>query len=110
LISADVNEPRPERRIPGTVIYASPGERLFVHVCNGDDEPHSFHVHGLIYGIDSDGSWPFGVHDAKGRRSDAICPGQTWCYVFNVTEDTIGAWPFHGLHHRRRRLRPCDCS
>jgi plastocyanin len=98
LISADVNEPRPERRIPGTLIYASPGERLFVHVCNGDDEPHSFHVHGLIYGIDSDGSWPFGVHDADGRRSDAICPGQTWCYVFDVTEDTIGAWPFHDHH------------
>lgn len=98
LIAADINEPRPERRIPGTVIYASPGERLFIHVCNGDDEPHSFHVHGLIYGIDSDGSWPFGVHDANGRRSDAICPGQTWCYVFDVTEDTIGAWPFHDHH------------
>lgn len=95
LISADINEPRPERRIPGTVIYTSPGERLFIHVCNGDDEPHSLHVHGLIYGIDSDGSWPFGVHDANGRRSDAICPGQTWCYVFDVNEDMIGAWPFH---------------
>ncbi|MGH8584458.1 MAG: galactose oxidase-like domain-containing protein [Gammaproteobacteria bacterium] len=98
LVSADINEPRAERRIPGTVIYAEPGERLFVHVCNADDEAHSLHVHGLIYGIDSDGSWPFGVHDGDGRRSDAICPGQTWCYVFDVTEEAIGAWPFHDHH------------
>jgi len=98
LVAADVNEPKAERRIPGTVIYASPGERLFVHVCNGDDQPHSLHVHGLVYGIDSDGSWPFGVQDTGGRRSDAICPGQTWCYVFDVTEETIGAWPFHDHH------------
>ncbi len=98
LVPADINEPRAERRIPGTVLYAAPGERLFIHVCNGDDQPHSFHVHGLIYGIDSDGSWPFGVQDAQGRRSDAICPGQSWCYVFDVTEETIGAWPFHDHH------------
>jgi plastocyanin len=98
LISADINEPRAERRIPGTVIYAEPGERLFIHVCNGDDHPHSLHVHGLIYGIDSDGSWPFGVVDHHKRRSDAICPGQTWCYIFDVTEETIGAWPFHDHH------------
>ncbi len=98
IIKADINEPRAERRIPGAVLYASPGERLFIHVCNADDEAHTFHVHGLIYGIDSDGSWPFGVQDHHDRRSDAICPGQTWCYVFDVNEDAIGAWPFHDHH------------
>lgn len=98
IITADITEPRAERRIPGTVIYATPGERLFIHVCNGDDETHSFHVHGLIYGIDSDGSWPFGVQNIDGRRSDAICPGQDWCYIFDVNEHTIGAWPFHDHH------------
>ena len=30
LVSADITEPRAERRIRGTVIYASPGERLFI--------------------------------------------------------------------------------
>src|SRR5206468_2123653 len=34
-----------------------------------------------------------------GRRSDEICPGQTWTYTFEVTEETIGAWPFHD-HYR----------
>jgi plastocyanin len=38
------------------------------------------------------------VADAGGRRSDAICPGQTWTYIFDVTEETIGAWPFHDHH------------
>ena len=92
---ADINEPRFDRRVPGAVLYADPGERLFIHVLNADDFPHSFHIHGLVYGIDSDGSWPFGVADADGRRSDVICPGDEWCYTFDVTEETIGAWPFH---------------
>ncbi|MEH2574713.1 galactose oxidase-like domain-containing protein [Bradyrhizobium sp. AZCC 1708] len=92
---ADINEPRYDRRVPGAVLYAEPGERLFIHVLNADDFPHSFHVHGLVYGIDSDGSWPFGVADADGRRSDVICPGDEWCCTFDVTEETIGAWPFH---------------
>jgi plastocyanin len=95
IVAADINEPRYDRRVPGAVLYAEPGERLFIHVLNADDFPHSFHIHGLAYGIDSDGSWPFGVADADGRRSDAICPGDEWCYTFDVTEETIGAWPFH---------------
>ena len=95
LIAADINEPSFDRRIPGTVLYAHPGERLYVHVLNADDEPHSFHVHGVHYGIDSDGSWPFGVHQDDGNRSDAICPGKQWCYVFDIDETTIGPWPFH---------------
>lgn len=98
LIAADVNEPRAERRIPGAIIYTDPGERLYVHVLNEDDEPHSLHVHGLVYGVDSDGSWPFGVHRHEGGRSDQICPGESWCYVYDVTEDAIGAWPFHDHH------------
>lgn len=99
LIAADINEPRIERRIPGTVIYTRPGERLYVHVLNGDTKPHSFHVHGLHYGIDSDGSWPFGVQEYDGpNRSDAICPEGQWCYIFDVHEDSIGAWPFHDHH------------
>ena len=98
LIAADINEPAADRRIPGTVIYTQPGERLYIHVLNADEEPHSFHLHGLHYGIDSDGSWPFGTHRDDGNRSDAICPSKEWCYVFDVKEDSIGAWPFHDHH------------
>lgn len=95
LAAQDLIEPRWDQRIPGCVLYAEPSERLHVHVRNDDTEPHSFHIHGLIYGIDSDGSWPFGVADADGHRSDAICPGDEWCYVFDITNDTVGCWPFH---------------
>jgi len=98
LIATDSNEPRAERRIPGAIIYTEPGERLYVHVLNEDDEPHSLHVHGLVYGVDSDGSWPFGVHRHEDGRSDQICPGESWCYVYDVTEETIGVWPFHSHH------------
>ena len=96
LIAADVNEPSWDRRVPGCVLYARPGQRLYVHVLNADpDDCHSFHLHGLHYGIESDGAWPFGVSTRSGLRSDEIRPGESWTYVFDVTEETIGAWPFH---------------
>jgi plastocyanin len=95
LIAADVNEPAFTRRVPGTVIYARPDDWLKIHVKNADNRPHSFHIHGVRYGIDSDGSWPFGTQSADGRRSDEICPGQTWTYTFEVTDETVGVWPFH---------------
>src|SRR5205807_122079 len=95
LVVADVNEPAFMHRVPGTVIYAHPGERLLIHVKNADVTPHSFHVHGLRYGIDSDGSWPLGTQSADGRRSDEICPGDKWTYTFDVKNDTVGVWPFH---------------
>ena len=95
LVAADVNEPAFTRRVPGTVIYARPDDRLRIHVKNADIVPHSFHIHGVHYGIDSDGSWPFGTQSDDGRRSDEICPGQTWTYTYDVTDETVGAWPFH---------------
>lgn len=121
LIAADVNEPAYTRRVPGTVIYTRPCERLKIHVWNADDVPHSLHVHGLRYGIDSDGSWPFGTEVSHhGGRSDAICPGETWTYTFDVPDDALGAWPFHDhTHHHDIKidqglfggivvLGPCD--
>jgi plastocyanin len=99
LILADINEPAFDRRVPGAVIYALPGTRLCIHVKNADTAPHSFHLHGLKCGIDSDGAWPFGTQSSDGRRSDEICPGEIWTYTFNVTDEMIGAWPFHD-HYR----------
>ncbi|MCI0401751.1 MAG: DUF1929 domain-containing protein [Gammaproteobacteria bacterium] len=96
IIPADTNEPPWDRRVPGTILYATPGERLYIHVLNGDPhECHSLHLHGLNYGIDSDGAWPLGVQSADGRRSDEIKPGESWTYVFDVTQQMIGAWAFH---------------
>jgi plastocyanin len=121
LILADINEPVYNHRVPGTVIYTRPCQRLKIHVWNCDEIPHSLHVHGLRYGIDSDGSWPFGTEAAHhGGRSDAICPGETWTYTFDVTDEMLGVWPFHDhTHHHDMRidhglfggfvvLGPCD--
>jgi FtsP/CotA-like multicopper oxidase with cupredoxin domain len=100
IVEADVNEPPWERRVPGAVLWARPGERLYIHVLNADPGAcHSFHLHGLRYGIDSDGAWPFGVAGSGGRRSDEILPGQRWTYVFDATAETIGAWGFHDHVH-----------
>jgi FtsP/CotA-like multicopper oxidase with cupredoxin domain len=100
LVASDINEPPWDRRVPGAVLYAEPGERLYIHVLNADpDDCHSLHVHGVKYGVDSDGAWPFGVRTRHGRRSDEILPGEMWTYVFDVTESTIGAWAFHDHAH-----------
>lgn len=100
LIAADINEPLYENRVPGTVIYAHPDQRLKVHVWNDDEVPHSLHAHGLQYGIDSDGTWPFGTQaGSNGPRSDAICPGETWVYTFDITYDMHGAFAFHDYTH-----------
>ena len=45
IVFTDVNEPMYTHRVPGTVIYAHPGQRLHIHVFNADSLPHSFHVH-----------------------------------------------------------------
>ena len=99
LVLADVNEPAFDRRVPGTVIYTRPDTLLRIVVKNTDVVPHSFHLHGLRGGIDSDGAWPFGTQNSGGGRSDEICPGQTWAYLFEVTNQMYGAWPFHD-HYR----------
>jgi plastocyanin len=99
LVLADVNEPVFGHHIPGTVIYAHPGDHLLIHVMNADMMPHSLHLHGLDYGIDSAGAWPFGTQSPDGRRSDEICLGQSWTYRFDITDEMVGAWPFHDHYH-----------
>ena len=100
LIAADINEPLYENRVPGTVIYTHPYQRLKIHVWNDDEVPHSLHAHGLSYGIDSDGTWPFGTQaGTNGPRSDAICPGETWVYTFDITDYMVGPWAFHDYTH-----------
>jgi FtsP/CotA-like multicopper oxidase with cupredoxin domain len=95
LVLADINEPIFFRRVPSALIYAHAGERLRIHVLNADNAPHSLHMHGLAYGIDSAGAFPFGNQTTDGRRSDEICPGQTWTYIFDIKEYMEGVWPFH---------------
>jgi FtsP/CotA-like multicopper oxidase with cupredoxin domain len=96
LVPSDIAEPPWDRRVPGALIWARPGEQLHLHVRNADpNDCHSLHLHGLRYGIESDGAWPRGIATRDGRRSDEILPGESWTYVFDITEQMVGAWPFH---------------
>src|SRR5258708_5291116 len=95
IVTADINEPLFSSGGPGTVIYAHPGAGLLIRVLNGDIDPPSSPLHGLSYGIASEGAWPFGTEASDHRRSDEICPGQTWTYTYDITDEMVGAWPLH---------------
>ena len=73
IIDEDINEPIYSHRIPGTVIYAYPGEQLHLHVLNGDVVSHSLHLHGLRYGIDSDGE-KFILSFSSAAQSSTLSP------------------------------------
>ena len=104
LVAADVNEPPWDRRIPGSVLFADVGDTIAIHVRNADmDNCHSLHMHGLHYGIDSDGAWPLGVQAKNGARSDDIHPGGRWTYRFRVSDETVGVWAFHDHHQTVQR-------
>ena len=103
LVDADVNEPPWDRRIPGCVLYAKPGECLYIHVLNGDpDDCHSFHVHGLRYGIDlmAPGhlAWRAAAAAAAmrscrvrcGRINSMSCPRWWVRGAFTITSGTSG--------------------
>ena len=77
MVPADLTEPSWYRRVPGPVLYLRPGRRVRIHVLNGDDRPHSLHVHGLAYGVDSDGSFPFGVRQNSARRRPRKTPADS---------------------------------
>ncbi len=104
LVAADVNEPPWDRRVPASVLFADVGDTVAVHVRNADmGNCHSLHMHGLRYGIDSDGAWPLGVQAKNGARSDDIHPGGSWTYRFRVTGETVGVWAFHDHHQMVQR-------
>ena len=95
---------------PGTVACRAAsctpevGDDLSIHVRNGDSECHSFHLHGLHYGIDSDGAWPLGVQAHDGRRSDQILPGDpaTIAPVATRTRQHAGASGATSVSRRNR--------
>ena len=101
LALADGNEPSYQRRVPNAMIYSRPDERLRIHIKNADREPHSFHVHGLRYGIECEGSWPLGVQALDGRRSDEIWPGRSGTYTCRADEAPRG----HARVQRESALR-----
>ena len=80
--------------MPGPLIKARVGDRIFVHFKNLDfhfNHAHSMHFHGVQYPFSSDGSYIPGI---SGRGAD-VRPGQTFTYTLRAGRDSAGAWPYH---------------
>ncbi len=80
--------------MPGPLIRARVGDRIFVHFKNLDfrfKHAHSMHFHGVTYPFSSDGSYIPGI---SGRGAD-VRPGQTFTYRLRAGRDSAGAWPYH---------------
>ena len=80
--------------IPGPLLRARVGDRIYVHFKNLDTlfkRPHSMHFHGVHYRPSSDGAY---VPGFSGRDGD-VKPGQTWTYKLTAGSDSVGVWPYH---------------
>jgi manganese oxidase len=80
--------------IPGPLIRARAGDRIYVHFKNLDtlyERPHSMHFHGVHYKPSSDGAYVPGV---SGRDAE-VMPGQSWTYKLTAGSDSVGVWPYH---------------
>jgi FtsP/CotA-like multicopper oxidase with cupredoxin domain len=80
--------------IPGPLIRARAGDRIYVHFKNMDTlyrRPHSMHFHGVHYRPSSDGAYVPGI---SGPDAD-VKPGQTWTYKLTAGSDSVGVWPYH---------------
>jgi FtsP/CotA-like multicopper oxidase with cupredoxin domain len=80
--------------IPGPLLRARAGDRLYVHFKNMDTlyrRPHSMHFHGVHYRPSSDGAYVPGISGRDGN----IKPGQNWTYKLTAGSDSVGVWPYH---------------
>jgi manganese oxidase len=80
--------------IPGPLIRARAGDRIYVHFKNMDTlyrRPHSMHFHGVHYRPSSDGAYVPGISGPDGN----VKPGQTWTYKLTAGSDSVGVWPYH---------------
>jgi FtsP/CotA-like multicopper oxidase with cupredoxin domain len=80
--------------MPGPLIHARVGDRIFVHFKNLDfrfKHAHSMHFHGVEYPFASDGSYIPGI---SGRGAQ-VQPGQAFTYSLTAGPQSAGAWPYH---------------
>ncbi len=70
---------------PGPTIEANEGERVRIFVTNKLNEPTSVHWHGIIL--------PNGMDGVAGLNQQAIQPGQTFKYEFNLKQN--GTFMYH---------------
>lgn len=77
-------------KYPGPLIEANSGDTIYLHVSNQmNDEPVSFHMHGLFY--------PNNTFD-DGASSISVCPipaGANYTYKVPIGENEFGTYWYH---------------
>jgi len=78
--------------IPGPTIVVDEGDTvnltLYNHIGSGCV---SLHVHGIHYGIDSDGT----LSMINGNKDQCAKPDQPFEYTWTAGKGTVGTWPYH---------------
>ena len=73
--------------VPGPTLRVRVGDVVRVHLTNDLNLVHSLHVHGLRYGIESDGSQAY--------PASMPGPGQTYTYTFEATRPGLFYYHCH---------------
>jgi manganese oxidase len=79
----------PEERylgIMGPIVHAEVGDTVKIVFRNNASRPYSIHPHGVFYGKDSEGVAYNDNSTAADRLGDAVAPGATYTYTWQVPE------------------------
>ena len=77
--------------VPGPLIDAEVGDTIVVNFQNTLSSPVTIHPHGVRYSIEMDGAYKARYTDPGGF----VQQGETFQYVWEATEDTVGTWLYH---------------
>ena len=89
----------PTPSIPGPVLIFDEGDQIMLTLENqlgdlnepGVDDCVSVHVHGVHYGIESDGT-----REATNKQIQSCAtPDNPYTFVWSAVEGTAGTWPYH---------------
>ena len=88
----------------GPTIHAEVGDTIRVVFKNNTRFPASMHPHGVLYAKDSEGAQYADGTSGRARHDDAVRPGGTHTYVWEVPEragpaghdESSTAWMYHG--------------
>ncbi|KAM3930949.1 ceruloplasmin-like [Leptodactylus fuscus] len=71
----------------GPMITAEVGDKIILHLHNNATRPYSVHPHAVQYKKDGEGALYPDNTSGKQKKDDAVQPGQSYTYYWNVGED-----------------------
>ncbi|XP_078613011.1 hephaestin-like protein [Branchiostoma floridae x Branchiostoma japonicum] len=87
----------------GPTISGEVGEDIIVHFKNMASRPYSMHPHGVLYDKSNEGALYYDGTSGKNKSDDAVPPGDTYVYRWQVTQNEAPAdddppcltWMYH---------------